>query len=170
MSGSESAKPEDLRMRTAKLWDYVKGYLVSRVDDNEAAIESLEARVGVVEEDLADTRQRLDALGGLAEDERSTPAQRKLDLQDAMIKAAQESDAGAVRWWKDDVRDALAGRGHENLHKPELYTAMNAVAEEVGFEETTKRVTKETAGGHERTYEVDAIRVDTDDLPGGASR
>jgi hypothetical protein len=166
MSESESApSAHDLLVRFNKLRDYVKSFLAGRVDDNEEAIEDLQDRVADVETDLAEAQQRLDALGGLAKHERSTPDKRALDLKDAMIKAAQEADADGVTWWKDDVRDSLAGRGHSGLHKPDLYDAMDSVADEAGFEETTKHVTKDG-----RTYDARAVRVKLHELPGGDSR
>jgi hypothetical protein len=83
-----------------------------------------------------------------------------------MINAAQQSSADkGVTWWKEDVKNALATLGHENLHKPDYYDAMADVAEYQGFAETTKTVTKDG-----RTWDAKAVRVTLSELPGGDSR
>lgn len=167
MSESESAlSAQDILVRFNKLRDYTKSFLAGRVDDNEAAIDELRERVADLEATVDEQQTRLDNISGLAEDERSTPAKRAMDLQDAMIKAAQQSSAEkGVTWWKGDIENALATLGHENLHKPDYYDAMADVAEYQGFEETTKTVTKDG-----RTWDAKAVRVTLADLPGGDSR
>jgi len=167
MSESESVpSPQELLVRFSKLRDYTKSFLAGRVDDNEEAIEELRHRLAELEDTVSQQQTRLDNISGLAEDERSMPSKRALDLQDAMIKAAQQSSAEkGVTWWKEDVKNALATLGHEGLHKPDYYDAMADVAEYQGFAETTKTVTKDG-----RTWDAKAVRVTLSELPGGDSR
>ena len=153
-----------LRNRVTRVEDHSRNFLAGRVDELEETLteertirQQLEARVGDLEQQLAVFR-------GLAEDQRSTPEKRKLDLMAVMIDRAQEkhkadSDVKGVSLHYDEVWDALIDLGHENLHKPQIYRVMEDAAKEDGFEETKKR-----KGGKD----IRAIRVDLDALPADA--
>lgn len=171
MSESESKpSPHDLLIKVNKLHDYTKSFLADRVEANQEATEDNAAEIADLQRRVAELEERMDTFAGIGADERSTPAKRAADLRDAMLKAAQSSAADGVTWWKDEVQDHLAALGHEDLHKPDIYDAMETAAEHEGFAETNKRVTKETATGKNRTFDARAIRVELDNLPGGDPR
>lgn len=160
---------EDLREEVSQLRKIVNDvddwrdfFTDTRLPMTEGKVEDATDRVDELEAQVNELNQRMESFIGLAEDERSTPAKRAADLRDAMIRASENSSSisGGVKWWKDEVAEHLATIGHEGLHKPDLYDAMEDAATADGFAMTTKHV--RTNG---RQMKVKAIRLDPDDLP-----
>ena len=107
-------------------------------------------------------QQQLDAVYGLADDERSTPAKRAADLRLALIRRAQNStgpSAGRASMYYKEVQECFADLGHETVHRPECMRAIEDASNADGFSVGTKT--------SEHGNEVKAIRVDTDALPRG---
>lgn len=107
-------------------------------------------------------QQQLDAVYGLADDERSTPAKRAADLRTALIRRAQHStgpSAGRASMYYKEVQECFADLGHETVHRPECMRAMEDAAHADGFSMGTKT--------SEHGNEVKAVRVDTESLPRG---
>lgn len=155
--------------RLNSLDDFVRDLLAGRLDRQEAAHEDLVERVAELEATQRGLESRLNSIAGLADDQRSTPEKRTVDLREAMIRAAEaRSDANGVTWWWQEVREHLVTLGHEEFSKPTYYTTIEDAAEADGFEETTKPVTYDS--GEKR--ENKAIRVKLDELPaqGGEGR
>ena len=115
-------------------------------------------------EHVAALQQQVDAVYGLAEGERSTPAKRAADLRMALIRRAQNStgpNAGRASMYYKEVQECFADLGHDTVHRPECMRAIEDAAEADGFSIGTKT----SAHGNE----VKSIRVDTDALPAGVA-
>ena len=138
--------------------DFVKPALGElREDRDDARQQRVELR-----ERLDALQQQIDAVYGLADDERSTPAKRAADLRLALIRRARNStgpSAGRASMYYREVQECFADLGHETVHRPECMRAMEDAAHADGFSIGTKT--------SDHGNEVKAIRVDTDALPRG---
>lgn len=114
----------------------VRGHITDRLDDLEATINERDDHIDQLESRIDTLEQKLETLAGLAEDETGTPQKRAVDLAVAMVRQARNRADGRVALTYKDVKDTLASMGHESLHDPQLYTAMDDVAVADGFSET----------------------------------
>lgn len=139
----------------------VRNHMQDRLDSHEQAIE----RIGELENEneelraqLHDLRGQLDTLAGLADDQRSTPEKRTADIRTALIRRAKARSDGEDRaaMHYQDIMNALADLGHENIHKPQAFRVMEDAAEAEGF----------TLGETDKDGNmVKAVKVDLDALP-----
>lgn len=126
-----------------------------REDRDDARQQRVELR-----EHVAMLQQQIDAVYGLAEGERSTPAKRAADLRMALIRRAQNStgpNAGRASMYYKEVQECFADLGHDTVHRPECMRAITEAAEADGFSIGTKT--------SQHGNQVKAIRVDIEALP-----
>jgi hypothetical protein len=129
-----------------------------REDRDDARQERVELR-----EQVRSLQQQVNAVYGLADDERSTPAKRAADLRMALIRRANSQtgpNGGRSSMHYKEVQDCFADIGHETVHAPECYDAMDEAALADGFSLGTKAKNGE---------QIKAIRVDTEALPAGVA-
>ncbi|MCG1002891.1 MULTISPECIES: hypothetical protein [Halobacterium] len=134
---------------------YVKEHVIPRLDELEDALDEKNERINDLEATVASLEHKLETLDGLAEDEQSTPQKRAVDLARAMIRQAEQKPDGRVAKYYKEVKETLATLGHDNVHDPQAYTAMDDVQEATGFGEMTT-----TREGRE----VDAVYVNLAEL------
>lgn len=157
--------PDDLRVRIGKIEDYSKHFLADQLEEVLGQQEEDQERIADLEAEVASMKETIQTLAG-PNSNRSPPEKRADDLRMAMVRAAKEDDLKEVRWWKDEVKNALIAQNHTGLNKPDYYDAMERAAEHDGFGMSTKPVTKDG-----RTWEAKSVKVVLDDVPGnGGSR
>lgn len=132
--------------------------------------EALRRRVDDLEEMVIQHEKRFDGLVGLdSETSTAGPEKRANDLREAMIRRAKtrNTDKGKLGLWKDEVKALFVDLGYVEegdrgtrctVSKPDLYKAMEDVAEMPGFAETSKT--------NEQGTEVKAVKVDVPAVPG----
>lgn len=148
----------DARLDVLEGWqDMVNNVLMPRVDELEDALEQRNDRIQSLEDRVHDLEAQLEMLDGLADSQASTPQKRAADLARAMVRQAQETADGRVSRYYKEVKQDLATLGHESIHDPQAYSAMDAVAEMTGFGKMTT-----TRDGQD----VEAVYVNLDELDG----
>jgi len=147
--------------------DYGRQYLAGQLEDLAERIDTTEARVDDLEARVNELDTRMEAIAGVADDQRSTAEKRVADLREAMIRAAQarSDDTPGIQWWWQEVRDNLASLGHGRLSKPTYYNTMERAAEADGFTLTTANRRIERGENDTRVEEVKVIRLDMTALP-----
>jgi hypothetical protein len=166
VSDAEPEAPDSpsLRMQLRDLEDFARSFLKDRLERLRSDHEDLEARVAELEGELEDLQAWRENVTGVADDHESTPEKRVLDLREAMIRQARESDADGVTWWWQQVEENLTSLGHAGFSKPTYYETMEAAAAADGFEATTKTVAVQR-GNRTETMDVEAVRVNLPELP-----
>lgn len=130
--------------------------LEDRLDQLEEDNQNLREENEALREELEALRGELDVLDGLADDEKSTPQKRAADLRRALRRRAKDRDQGKLAIHYKAAWDILRDLGHEGLHAPQIYAAMEDAAEADGFQE--REVSKDGK-------QVRGIAVNLDELP-----
>lgn len=152
---------DTLEEHAARL-DNVEGYqefIKNFVKPKLSELEELRDEQERYDQRLSALEEKFDTLAGLGEGDKSTPQKRALDLRQVMIRRAEGRADGRVALYYQEVLDALRDVGHESLHKPQAYTAMEDAADATGFKEV-----KITRNGKR----VDGVALNLDALPAHA--
>lgn len=135
-SGPNDADLDTIRARLDVLegWqDHVQDHVLPRIDDLEAQLAEKDDHIRTLENRVMELEAQLEMLDGLAEDQQSTPTKRAVDLARAMVRQAGQSSDGRVARYYKEVKQDLATLGHDDIHDPQAYQAMEDVAGIDGF-------------------------------------
>jgi len=164
MSEAESDGAQPLRMKLRDVEDFAKQFLRSRLEALRDDHDDLEARVDELETEVEQLRAWRENVTGVADDRDSTPQKRVVDLREAMIRAARQSNQDGVTWWWRQVRENLTTLGHDGFSKTTYHDTMAAAAEADGFAITEKTVAIDR-GNRTAKEDVKAVRVNLEKLP-----
>jgi cob(I)alamin adenosyltransferase len=162
MAQAQPDTPEqaDARLDQLEGWqNWVQEHLVPRIDELETELSERETYIEELEARIEDLETQLEMLDGLADDQASTPEKRAIDLARAMIRQAKTRADGRITKYYKEVKEDLATLGHEGLHDPQAFTAMEDVSEATGF-----GMTKVNRDGKQ----VKAVGLNLDELEGDA--
>lgn len=135
--------------------EFIKSFVKPKLEE----LEELRERQDEYDQRLTAMENTLETLAGIGESQESTPQKRAMDLRQLMIRRAEGRPDGRVALYYREVMDALRDVGHEGLHKPQAYTAMEDAVDAPGF----KNVEITRNGSR-----VDGIAVNLDALPAHA--
>jgi TolA-binding protein len=156
----DTADRNDARLDQLEGWqNWVQEHLAPRVEELEDELADRESRIDELEARVDDLETQLEMLDGLADDQSSTPQKRAVDLARAMIRQAKTRADGRITKYYKEVKEDLATLGHEDLHDPQAFTAMEDVAEATGF-----GMTQVNRDGKQ----VKAVGLNLDELEGDA--
>jgi hypothetical protein len=164
---AEAAPEQDqqsLRMKLRDVEDFAKKFLRNRIESLREDHDELEARVDELEAEIEQLRAWRENVTGVADDRDSDPQKRVIDLREAMIRTARQSDRDGVTWWWKQVRDNLTTLGHEGFSKTTYHDTMTAAADADGFSLTEKTVAIDR-GNRTANEDVKAVRVNLAKLP-----
>jgi hypothetical protein len=164
MAEADQAEQQPLRMKLRDVEDFAKQFLRSRLDALRDDHDDLESRVDELEAEIEQLRAWRENVTGVADDRDSDPEKRVLDLREAMIRTARESDRDGVTWWWQQVRDNLTTLGHEGFSRPTYHQSMKDAADAQGFSLTQKTVAIDR-GNRTAMEDVTAVRVNLTKLP-----
>jgi len=105
--------------------------LEEQVEELAAEVRQLKAERDGFRERMVEVETKLDRLGGLADEEASTPAARARDLALALKNRAQARSSGTAHMDYNDVKDTLTDQGHGTVYDQQAYRAMETAAEDV---------------------------------------
>jgi hypothetical protein len=151
-------------MKLRDVEDFAKQFLRSRIEALRADHDDLEDRVDELEAEIKQLRAWRENVTGVADDRDSTPQKRVVDLREAMIRTARQSDRDGVTWWWQQVRDTLTTLGHDGYSRPTYHQAMTDAADADGFALTEKTVAI-NRGNRTAKEDVTAVRVNLEKLP-----
>ena len=165
MAEAESEHDQQpLRMKLRDVEDFAKQFLRNRLVALREDHDDLEARVDELEAEIEQLRAWRENVTGVADDRDSDPQKRVIDLREAMIRAARQSNQDGVTWWWKQVRENLTTLGHDGFSKTTYYDTMQAAADAEGFSITEKTVAVDR-GNHTANEDVTAVRVNLSKLP-----
>lgn len=136
--------------------EFIKEFVKPKLDE----LTTLREQQSAYEQRLDALEEKFELISGVDEDTQSTPQKRAMDLRQIMVRRAEGRNDGRVALYYQEVLDALRDVGHEGLHKPQAYTAIEDAAAAEGFKEVK---VQRTINNQRRS--VDAIALNLDALP-----
>lgn len=148
----------EARLDSLEGWqDMVSNHVMPRIDDLEEQLDDRDTTIEELQDRIRALEAQLEVLGGLADTQQTTPEKRAVDLAVGMIRRAENRSDRRIALYYKEVKDLLTDYGHEGLHDPQAFGAMEDVADCQGFGEIQVQRDGRT---------VKAVGVNLDELPG----